>query len=95
MSRGVSVASGPIDRIRNLHNSSGHVYLVCPDRGGACPYALSPDRPDDYPLEFLLDHPYCSVCGSALEIVPRGGYDGEVPDHRNLDQEGPPVEVTL
>lgn len=87
----VEVATAPIDDVERLHGSSDHVYLTCPERDGACTYTVEPDRPDDYPLAFLLDYPYCVECGVSLVIVPRREYDGPGPRFRDLDQNGSPV----
>lgn len=88
---GIEVATGDIDRIENLHASSDHMFLTCPEREGACSYQIEPDRPDDYDLASLLDLPYCANCGCSLVIVPRGQYDGPEPEFRDLDRKGSPV----
>jgi hypothetical protein len=95
MSQGVSLATGRVERIQNLHNSSDHVYLTCSEREGDCPHSVAPSRPDDHALEFLLDHPYCVACGAELVVVPRGEYGGPEPEFRDLDREGSPVVSLL
>lgn len=87
----VPLATGDIEHIQNLHESSDYVYLTCPERNGPCTYAIEPDRPDDYDLTFLLDYPYCIDCGCSLVIIGRDDYDGPEPQFHDLDEKGSPV----
>lgn len=91
MSDTVELATDDIDLIENLHESSDHVFVTCPEREGACLYRHGPDRPDDYDLVSLLDNPFCSSCGCSLVIVSRADYDGPADQFRDLDEEGSPV----
>ena len=87
----IPLATGDIERIERLYESSDHVYLTCPERSGRCAFQRGPDRPDDYGLSHLLDMPHCVDCGCSLVIVSRADYDGPEDKFRNLDIKGSPL----
>lgn len=88
MSDRVPLATGDIDRIENLHDAPDHVRVTCPEREGACTYQFGPDRPDDYELVFLLDHPFCVECGCSLVMVSAAAYGGPPQRFRDLSKPG-------
>lgn len=81
----VDVATGDVGSIEDLHGSPDDAVVTCPERSGACAYAMGPDRPDDYSLPELLDHPHCSSCGASLVITTLDDYRGPTHEFRGLD----------
>lgn len=87
----IDLATGDLELIDNLYGASSGVIITCPERSGSCVYQHGPDRPDDYELVFLLDHPYCETCGCSLVVMSSADYDGPEDDFHDLTTKGSPV----